>query len=284
MNLKLKIAVVFIFFSLIIFAFDQEESNPGTNVTTSTAPVAPEAIKIGELPKVVNESSGIEIGNAPGTFVTHNDAGNSAEIYTIDAQGKLLATTPLPQIENIDWEDITKDNKGNIYIADTGNNSNKRKKLKIYKLKLENPDEIETIEFEYADRQKKNQNFDYDSEALFWYRSRLYVVTKDREQGVNARLYELPDQPGTYEAKPITNYDIYAPVTSADVSPDGKTLLLLSLGKLHLFNLNGSTDFFASKKGEISLGKVGQTEAAVFTDNRTIVFTNEQRGLFQYKL
>jgi sugar lactone lactonase YvrE len=38
------------------------------------------------------------------------------------------------QNTNIDWEDITKDKDGNLYVGDFGNNDNERKDLCIYKI------------------------------------------------------------------------------------------------------------------------------------------------------
>ena len=52
------------------------------------------------------------------TFWVHNDGGNKAELFEIDRKGKLLTTLPLPKAKNIDWEEITRDEKGNIYVGD----------------------------------------------------------------------------------------------------------------------------------------------------------------------
>jgi len=187
----------------------------------------------------------------------------------------------------VDWEDLTKDNQGNIYIGDTGNNNNKRTHLKIYKLRQGNPDQVSTIEFEYADRKAgtaDKSNYEFDCEALFWHRSKLYLITKDRDTGAIAKLYELPDKQGKHEARYISRYEVNAPVTAADISPDGKTLLLLSKGALHLFPANGSADFFKSSMKTYNLGKVGQTEGAVFKDNKTVLITSEDGNLYTFKI
>ena len=290
MRLNFKLTLLFLFFSFMLFGYVYYPEPAGTSgqpEVLATVEPAQKAVKIGSLPPEVNESSGIETGNQPGTYFTHNDAGNAPELFRIDAKGKLLATLPVSGAKNIDWEDITKDNQGNIYIADTGNNHNKRIHLQIYKLHRGNPAKVSTIDFEYADRKAgtaDKSNYEFDCEALFWYRSKLYLVTKDRDKEITAKLYELPDQPGTHEARYISHYEVNAPVTAADISPDGKTLLLLSKGAIHLFSANGSTGFFKSKMKTFSLGKVGQTEGAVFTDNKTVVITNENGDLYQYKL
>ncbi|PIQ20928.1 MAG: hypothetical protein COW65_12150 [Cytophagales bacterium CG18_big_fil_WC_8_21_14_2_50_42_9] len=291
MRLNLKLTVFFLFFSFMLFGYvysPETGRNSGNSIKPGAlATAAGKAVKIGSLPSEINESSGLETGNKPGTYLTHNDAGNAAELFRIDSKGKLLATLPVSGAENIDWEDITKDNQGNIYIGDTGNNNNKRTHLKIYKLRQGNPAQVSIIAFEYADRKAgtaDKSNYEFDCEALFWHRSKLYLVTKDRGAGITAKLYELPDQSGTHEARYISRYDVNAPVTAADISPDGKTLLLLSKGALHFFPANNSPNFFKSGMKTYDLGKVGQTEGAVFTDNKTVMITNENGDLYQYKL
>ncbi len=290
MRLSLKIGVIFILLSAILYGFSHRYSPSNTvpQKPITAKPIAPAATKFAIMPREVNESSGLELGDEPGTFFTHNDAGNAPKIYKVDRTGKLLAAISIPGAENIDWEDITRDNAGNIYIGDVGNNSNKRKKFKIYKFNLKTPDEVSEIIFEYADRKAgtvEKKHFEFDCEALFWYNAHLYLVTKDRGTGVNARLYQITDSPGEQEAQPLSYYDVYAPVTAADISPDGENVLLLSEGNLHLFPVTNSSDFFQSATMKtIPLGKVGQTEGAVFADNKTVIICNEDGELFEYKL
>jgi hypothetical protein len=196
-----------------------------------------------------------------------------------------LNTIALDNIQNIDWEDLAPDNTGHIYIGDTGNNSNKRKRLKIFKLNPAQPDEVAEIAFEYADRKAgkaDKEHFEFDCEAMFWYRAKLFLVTKDCSSTGLARLYGLPDdQAGEREATPIATFAVTAPVTSADISPDGKTLLLMSVGKLHLFRPEGERNLFGSAMKTLDLGKVRQTEAAVLTDNKTLVLTSEQEDMYR---
>lgn len=285
MRLSFKLAILLLTLSACLYGFVDESpvflSEPVTPLP------AGQAVKIATLPKEIKESSGIEEAEEPGTFYTHNDANNAPELFKIDEHGKLLATINLDPIQNIDWEDLARDDKGHIYIADTGNNSNKRKKLKIYKLNPANPDEVEEIAYEYADRKAgtaDKNHFEFDCEAMFWYRSKIYLIIKDRSDEGLARLYNLTDQPGEHEANLVGSYEVNAPVTAADISPDGKTLLLLSIGKLHLFRPEGERNLFGSKMQTIDLGQVGQTEAAVFTGNKTIVLTSEQGNMYRYTL
>ena len=292
MRLTFKIAIILTFCSLLLYGFTGQHTfdtivpdNSGVMAAKPGKNNVP--VKITQLPKEVKESSGIEEAGKPGIYYTHNDANNAPELYKVDEKGNLLSVIQVPDAENVDWEDLTRDDKGNIYIGDTGNNSNKRLKLRIYKFKPESPGDVQEITFEYADRKNGTAgkaHFEFDCEAIFWHQKKLYLVTKDRADGVEAKLYELPDQPGHYDARLISKYAVNDPVTSADISPDGKTLLLLGEGKLHLFHPTAAGNFLGGTMETLNLGQVGQTEAAVFTGNKSIVITSEEGEMYRFTL
>ena len=52
----------------------------------------------------------------------------------LNSNGKIKKVVVV-NAENNDWEDLTADDKGNLYIGDFGNNHNKRKNLSILKIK-----------------------------------------------------------------------------------------------------------------------------------------------------
>jgi uncharacterized protein YdgA (DUF945 family) len=58
------------------------------------------------------------------------DSGNANKIYGLNQTRKNITIRML----KIDWEEITKDKEGNLYIGDFGNNENKED-LCIYKTK-----------------------------------------------------------------------------------------------------------------------------------------------------
>ncbi len=66
------------------------------------------------------------------------DNGNSDNLYKSNFKGKLIQQLDVKNHKNTDWEDLTKDETGNLYIGDFGNNDNTRKNLVI--LKLPNPE------------------------------------------------------------------------------------------------------------------------------------------------
>ncbi len=64
----------------------------------------------------VKESSGLELTADETTFWTHADSGNPPQLYQINAAGKLLNAVDIMRAANLDWEDLTKDDAGYLYI------------------------------------------------------------------------------------------------------------------------------------------------------------------------
>ena len=238
--------------------------------------------KEGIMPTCLNESSGLSKAWQDGYYWTHNDSGGSPELYMIDSRGYIFDTLAINNANNYDWEDLAKDNVGNIYVGDFGNNSNSRKDLVIYKRSHE---QVEQITFTYPDQTfTENESRIFDCEAFFWSNNSLYLVTKSWEKGVkHSRMYVLPDTLGHHTAKLVGNLDVKAQITGADISPNGKRFALISYGKVLLFNIiNGNIDFSNPEKC-IKIAK-GQTEAIVFENDQKLVFTNENRRIYSINL
>ncbi|GGK58050.1 hypothetical protein ACD591_15765 [Rufibacter glacialis] len=252
------------------------------------APAANTLTRLAKLPSAVVESSGLELADEPHTYWTHNDAGNAPVLYKINEKGKLLQEIAVPGATNIDWEDLARDTQGNLYIGDMGNNSNKRQNLRIYKVALKNGFKPQEINFTYSDLPagkipKEARNF--DCEAFFWANGKLYLISKDRGAGRYAKLYELSDDAGTHTAKLLGKKELPGMVTSADLSPDGKHLAVLSYGKLYLFPTSkGVGQFLTQTPKVLELIEGGQAEAVLFKDNKNLIITNEEGNLFKFSL
>lgn len=277
----IKIAAVFMAVAGLLFYFLREMAA----TPSATAPASLE--RLAKLPNAVEESSGLVALPQQGLYLTHNDAGNKPYLYKIDEQGKLVETIKL-NLKNVDWEDLTQDDEGYVYIAETGNNDNNRRELKVYKLKLESPQQIETIRFTYEDQQqyppaKKDRNFDV--EAIFYSNGSIYLVTKDRGQQATAKVYKVPAKAGEYTAKLIGSHPLNAEVTGAGISPNEEKVVLLSEGKIHLFTAFDSPEtFYNGTYNEIRLKDAGQTEGIAFEDEETLVITSEGGNLYRYQL
>ncbi|HEV7347445.1 hypothetical protein [Telluribacter sp.] len=235
--------------------------------------------KTGTLPAVVRESSGLARVRGKSTFWTHNDSGGAAELYEIDQRGALVSTFQVPDVSNVDWEDLAQSPEGILYIADTGNNDNTRRSLRIYAVSTEST-AIQTITFRYADHTHSDAQY-FDSEALFYHNQKLYLFSKNRIKTEQYhKLYELPAQPGDYVVSATDSILIQGQVTGADISPDGRTFALLTYGKILLFGIRAGKIDFSQPQECIRFVKK-QTEAILFLNNTDLLVTNEQRQLFR---
>jgi len=245
--------------------------------------------EICKLDKALQESSGIVV--AGGKIWSHNDSQGQPVLYGFDKTGKVSDIIYISG-KNTDWEDLAKDDSGNIYIGDFGNDNNKRHDLRIYKISnpsalKENIAKPEVIEFEYSDQKlfppdTSTQNF--DMEAMVWFSGSLYLFSKNRTNPFTGytKVYRLPDQPGSYTAELIDSaYLGAAPmisswVTSADISPDKKKLALLGYDKIWLFTCFTGDKFFSGKKYTITFNSATtQKEAVCFADDNKLYITDE---------
>lgn len=241
--------------------------------------------KVGNLPNIINESSGLAKIKNKSTFYTHNDGGGKAELYEIDNSGNLITTLQIPNITNIDWEDLAYDKLGNIYIGDFGNNTNQRKDLTIYKFQPNNSEKIEKITFRFSDQkefppQKKDMNF--DCEAFFWANDSLFLFSKNRGEK-SVKMYKIPSLSGDYIAEPAANIFLKTNITSADISPSGNQFALLSYGKIFLFGVENNQISFSKPQFCIK-ASLKQSEALSYIAENEILITNEQKEVFVVKL
>ncbi|WP_435353405.1 hypothetical protein [Emticicia sp. SJ17W-69] len=237
-------------------------------------------IQTGRMPTCINENSGLARAWQDDFYWTHNDSGGNAELYMINNKGRIFDTLFVNDSKNIDWEDLTKDDKGNIYVGDFGNNSQARKDLCIYKHRNGKTEKI-TFHYGNQDHFPAKQKV-FDCEAFFWYAGKLYLFSKDWSKNHQTQLYVLPDQAGDYMLLPEQSIFIKSPVTAADVSPNGKEFALLTYGKIFVFEIaNGKIDF-SKPKSCIKIGR-NQMEALAYTNDTDFVMTNEQRKIYLVK-
>ncbi len=256
---------------------------------------------IADLPNSLEENSGmVSFDNK--TIWLIEDSGNNDNIFKVGLNGKMIKHLDLKNAKNNDWEDLTKDQEGSLYIGDFGNNNNDRKNLVIYKLpnpEREKGDKIasEKIKFHYPEQKKfppKKSKLYYDTEAFFHWGSSLYVITKNRTRPYDgkAMIYKLPDTKGEYEAQLIgelttCNNQNTCSVTSAAISPNGKTIALLGYGLLWLVSDFEFDDFSRGTVQQIDLETRTQLESICFLNNKTLLLSDERshaQGGNLYKL
>ena len=114
-----------------------------------------------------------------------------------------------------------------------------------------------TINFDFENQNlfplsESEQHFDV--EAFFEHEGKLFLFTKDRSKPFEGKtnMYQLDAIVGTQEAVLIQTFVTSqekkeGAITSADISPDGKKMVLLSEQKLFLFTNFTSPNFFLEK-------------------------------------
>jgi len=238
----------------------------------------------------IKESSGIvKSRQFPNVFWTHNDSGDLPRLFATTDKGQLIRQVTIAGAKNIDWEDITTDDAGNLYIGDTGNNDNDRRDLTIYVIKEPDPRQASTaqvikrIHFQYPDQSlfpdPSNQNF--DSEALFWASGHLYLLTKHRSDRRTAlyRFEHLHDNRMQTLTR-LGDFEIDGMVTGADASVDGRKLLILCYEYIYLFKKPRSGDNYLAGNFKRILLELRQSEGICF-DEPYFFLTNEQREIYR---
>jgi len=243
-----------------------------------------------KLPAKLNESSGIEINNKNELW-SFNDSGGDPELYCFDTAGVLKRTIVIKNAVNIDWEEMTQDDNGNFYLCDFGNNNNERKDLKIYK--IPNPSNLfndtvdaEIIKFTYPDQKEfppSNEKKNYDMEASFVYKDSVYLFSKNRTEPYSGflRVYTVPTKAGEYKANLIDSIYIGSGpffadwITSADISPDHSSFVLLSNNKFWLFKIKNGVPITKSEHTEIFLPAMSQKEGICYITPTELYITDE---------
>ena len=232
----------------------------------------------------LKEASGLEYVN--GVLWTLEDSGNANKIYKIGLDGSILHEVTVDAVNN-DWEDITADMQGNLYIGDFGNNHNDRKNLAIYKLNADNLNTVAAITSFYYPEQKefppKKSNLIFDVEGFFEHQGNFYLFTKNRSKGFDGtvNVYCVPNKQGNHAAKlmgTIATCNTYrkCAITGADISPDGTKVVLLSGGKIWLITNFDNDNFTGGSIKEYDLNHVTQKEGICFKDNDTLLIADER--------
>jgi hypothetical protein len=244
-----------------------------------------------KLPSNLKEVSGISYSPENHLVWALEDSGNKNEIYGIDAKGIVIKNIKIKKTKNVDWEDITKDRDGNLYIGDFGNNENTRKDLCIYKIAkggLKNTEvtPVYKVTFSYPEQNKfppKKKEFWFDVESFFELNNNFYLFTKNRSKEFDGTtlLYRIPNKEGFHQAELIGTYkmgndfDNYA-ITSAAISPDQSKVVLLSHSRVWLFENYKEDNYFSGNKSEFDLKHNSQKEGICFKDNDVLLIADEK--------
>tara|TARA_R110002049_G_scaffold242357_1_gene416169 strand:- start:15636 stop:16388 length:753 start_codon:yes stop_codon:yes gene_type:complete len=240
---------------------------------------------LAEIDEILPEASAVEMVDSI-LYWTIQDAGNENTLYALNSYGKIVKSIVIENAKNDDWEDLTSDNFGNIYIGDFGNNSEKRKQFTILKIKKINlSGQNTTSEKIIFTLPKKMKSKDF--EAFFLFNENFYIFSKEKKDAI---MIKVPNKTGKHEAVLIAEFELDGKdteITSADISPDGSTVALLNHDKIWILKQFKGNNFFEGKIKDIDLDHDSQKEGIYFKNNNILIISDERdkdEGGFIYKL
>jgi predicted esterase len=244
-----------------------------------------------KLPLALKNASGILKAPTGGLWAINDGQGRQPLLYNFDTAGHVTRIVRVADVPNIDWEDMTQDDKGNIFIADVGNDRNTRKNFSVYRIKFDQittADKVipEIINFTLPDQRvfpPTQDKMNFDIESSFWFNNSIYFFSKNRTKPFTgySKLYRIPDVAGTHVAQLVDSLKIAGQqaekswITAATLSPDLKTLALLGHDKMWMISGFTPGKFCDGKITEISLNNSTVKKALTFHTGNTVLILDE---------
>lgn len=243
-----------------------------------------------KLDSKLAEASGLVVAS-DSSFYAINDGGNSSVVYEINRLGRIIRQIKI-LAPNTDWEDLSLDEKGNLYIGDIGNNLNNRRNLvllKIPKAQL-SKSEITPIRYSFSYEDQKlfppaKKDFHYDCEAFIVRNDSAFLFTKNRTEPFDGQLKMYCLALGNSTAKlwneiKLCDYGWYAcSATSADFNFLTKELYILSYNSILRFKKVAFTKNEPLKFESVKIGKLEQFESICIVKNKFIYICSEVQKL-----
>ena len=242
----------------------------------------------------IHESSGVAVSrHHPDLLWTHNDSGADPLLYAIDWSGRLVATYRVVGARAVDWEDLALGpcpdpdlGRACLFIADTGDNSERRDDAVIYVVPEPDPGSLSSstgyvvaaraLHVEYDDGPR-------DAEALAVLPDgRVMLFSKGRSGPI--LRYSIEPRAFASESLVLTAPDTIAIdpqplvgrwVTGAAISPSGDRAVLGTHTELYFFDRT-STKWQREGEGCWLGVPLRQWEAVDWIDERNVVVTSER--------
>ncbi len=230
---------------------------------------------IADINSSLKEASAIELVKNSDLLWTIEDAGNKNNLYGLDLKGRIVKDIDISNAKNEDWEDLTSDKYGNIYIGDFGNNNKKREKFTIYKIEdlehIVDKTNAKLIDFTLP-KDVKSEDF----EAFFLLNDYFYIFSKENSTSI---LIKVPNTIGTHIAELVTDFNLegkHHKITSAAISPNEDVVVLLNHDKLWKLSNFKPDHFFKGKVEELEFEHDSQKEGICFKNDSIVYITDER--------
>jgi hypothetical protein len=244
-----------------------------------------------EEPRLI-ESSGVAVSRThPGILWTHNDGGDRPNLYVTNLSGKDLGHYRVAGAEARDWEDIAlgpcpDTDTTCIYIADTGDNLQRRRSVAIYVIEepgvLPEPGKRADEDLRAAKIEVRYPDGAHDVEALAVApEGDVFLITKGQKGRI--KLFRVPTgavretsvtavQEGVLDILPQRALGRF--VTGAAISPSGQRLVVRTYTEIGLYRR--TPDGIVRDGSPCWLGlRERQGEAIDFWDEDLLVLTSE---------
>ncbi len=223
------------------------------------------------------------------------DLSNTGPGVPISIEQTITINEPGVNTDNIDWEDMTKDDNNNVYIGNFGNNSGTANRI----LKIGNPNNLgnsvtpQVIYYQYPIQNGNEVVF--NTEAMFYFNGHLYLFSKNIrgdatgfEENGYTYMFKIPNTVNTsanpHQAILLDSFKtdiedsgnaLLWRITGADISPDKKMVALLCQSRLWLFTCFNDDDFLNGTAVYADFYKDGnlftsQKEGIAFADNQSL--------------
>lgn len=237
------------------------------------------AKKCFKLPAQLEEVSGLYIASMDSLW-WHNDSGAGPLVYRTNGRGDIQEQIDLSPAQAYDWEDMTADAQGRIYIGDFGDNRFVRKQLNIYRYTPQSQ-QLDSISYTYPNDES------YNVEAFFWHQDSLHLFTKSVIQSADLPTYHfvLPAKAGQHTASLRDSFYLKKRVVTAAAihAASGRVVLLAYYYKKHLgfipYSVANIFCFSDYPQGHFLKGKMRKRKISglVATQFESIDFINQDQ-------
>lgn len=225
-----------------------------------------------------------------GTYIWMlNDSGNEPLLF--EYSGRSFLGAYRIEAENRDWEALTMDLEGNLYLCDIGNNQNDLPKRQIYRIRKQDidhqfgtitPDTLHISIKEPFPIAKYHR--DYDWESAIYYRGALHTFSKNRcdpydEKVIHFELNSIDSN--SCFAKPIDTTNVrgflkeLVWITDACLSKDRRHLFLLTPTKIIGFLDFPTSRFFDGYRVDLPFLHLSQKESIAPWNDTILLIADE---------